>query len=97
MVGDADLAELTPQVAAWHVVEVDHVLRLRRRFAFDDFAQALFFASRVGAVAEAQDHHPALLVEWGGVTVEWWTHAIGGLHRNDFVMAAKTDELYGGR
>jgi len=92
-VTDAEFAELTTRVAAWEVVEVGGVKRLRRGFAFDDFAQALFFATRVGTLAEAQGHHPALLIEWGRVTVEWWTHAIGGLHRNDFVMAAKTDEL----
>lgn len=48
---------------------------------------------RVGALAEAQGHHPALITEWGRVTVCWWTHKIGGLHRNDFIMAARTDTL----
>jgi 4a-hydroxytetrahydrobiopterin dehydratase len=76
------------------LVEGDGVKRLRRSFAFEDFAQALAFATRVGAAAEQEGHHPALLIEWGRVTVDWWTHAIGGLHRNDFVMAAKTDELF---
>jgi len=49
--------------------------------------------NRVGALAEAEGHHPALLTEWGRVTVTWWTHKIRGLHRNDFIMAAKTDGL----
>jgi len=75
------------------IVEVDGVKRLRRSFSFDDFAQALSFGVRVGSVAEEEGHHPALLIEWGRLRAEWWTHAIGGLHRNDFVMAAKTDEL----
>jgi len=92
-VTDADIAELTPHVAAWEIVEVDGVKRLRRSFSFDDFAQALSFGVRVGSVAEEEGHHPALLIEWGRLRAEWWTHAIGGLHRNDFVMAAKTDEL----
>jgi 4a-hydroxytetrahydrobiopterin dehydratase len=48
----------------------------------------------VGEVAEAEDHHPALLTEWGKVTVTWWTHAVKGLHRNDFIAAAKTDQLH---
>ena len=52
------------------------------------------FANAIGGAAEEQGHHPALLVEWGKVTVSWWTHAIGGLHRNDFIMAARTDALY---
>lgn len=47
----------------------------------------------MGEVAEAEGHHPALLTEWGSVKVSWWTHAIAGLHRNDFVMAAKTDAI----
>ena len=68
--------------------------RLRRVFSFDDFAQALEFTNRVGALAEEEGHHPALLTEWGRTTVTWWTHKIRGLHRNDFVMAAKTAVLY---
>ena len=51
------------------------------------------FTNRVGALAEAEDHHPALLTEWGRVTVTWWTHKIRGLHRNDFIMASKTNRL----
>jgi 4a-hydroxytetrahydrobiopterin dehydratase len=62
-------------------------------FRFDDFAQALAFTNAVGELAEAENHHPALLTEWGRVTVTWWTHVSRGLSRNDFVMAAKTDEL----
>ena len=92
-VTDAEIAELRPQIPDWELVEVDGVNRLRRVFAFDDFAQALEFTNAVGAIAEEEGHHPALLTEWGRVTVSWWTHKIRGLHRNDFVMAAKTDEL----
>ena len=93
-VTDDEVTELKPHVPDWELVEVDGVKRLRRRFAFADFAQALAFTDRVGSAAEQEGHHPALLTEWGGVTVEWWTHKIRGLHRNDFVMAAKTDELF---
>jgi 4a-hydroxytetrahydrobiopterin dehydratase len=92
-VTDAEIAELQPHVPAWELVEVDGVKRLRRVFAFDDFAQALAFTNAVGTIAEDEGHHPALLTEWGRVTVSWWTHKIRGLHRNDFIMAAKTDEL----
>jgi 4a-hydroxytetrahydrobiopterin dehydratase len=96
-VTDAEIAELKPLVPTWELVEADGVKRLRRSFEFDDFAEALAFTTRVGALAEEEGHHPALLTEWGRVTVEWWTHKIRGLHRNDFVMAAKTDELSGRR
>jgi 4a-hydroxytetrahydrobiopterin dehydratase len=90
-----EVAELRPQVPEWEVVERDGVPQLERIFRFDDFAQALAFTNRVGALAEEEQHHPALLTEWGRTTVTWWTHKIRGLHRNDFVMAAKTDRLYG--
>jgi 4a-hydroxytetrahydrobiopterin dehydratase len=92
---DAEIAELQPEVPEWEVVDVDGVKRLRRVFRFDDFVQALDFTNEVGVAAESEGHHPALLTEWGRTTVTWWTHKIRGLHRNDFIMAAKTDELYG--
>jgi 4a-hydroxytetrahydrobiopterin dehydratase len=92
-VTDFEIAELQPQIPEWDLIEEDGIKRLRRVFAFGDFAQALAFTDRVGAIAEEEGHHPALLTEWGRTTVTWWTHKIRGLHRNDFVMAAKTDEL----
>ncbi len=88
-----EVAALSPQIPDWELVEVDGVPRLVRAFRFPDFAAALAFTDLVGALAEAEGHHPALLTEWGRTTVSWWTHKIRGLHRNDFVMAAKTDEL----
>lgn len=96
-VTEAEIAELHPQVSEWELVEVDGIKRLRRAFAFADFAEALDFTVRVGRIAEEAGHHPALLTEWGQTTVSWWTHKIRGLHRNDFVMAAKTDRLYASR
>ena len=88
-----EFKELKPQIPEWELVEIDGIKRLRRVFTFDDFASALAFTNRVGEIAEADGHHPALLTEWGRVTVSWWTHKIKGLHRNDFIMAAKTDQL----
>jgi 4a-hydroxytetrahydrobiopterin dehydratase len=92
-VTDDEIAELRPQIPDWSIEEVDGVKRLQRVFRFDDFARALEFTRRVGELAEEEGHHPALLTEWGRTTVTWWTHKIKGLHRNDFVMAAKTDRL----
>ncbi|ARU57513.1 pterin-4-alpha-carbinolamine dehydratase [Oleiphilus messinensis] len=66
---------------------------LSRVFVFKNFAQALQFTNQVGAVAESEGHHPLLITEWGRVTVKWWTHKIGGLHKTDFIMAARTDKL----
>ena len=93
-VTDAEIAEFKPQVPEWKIVEVDGIKRLERVFKFKDFVSALTFTNKVGELAESEGHHPALLTEWGRVTVTWWTHKIRGLHRNDFIMAAKTDELY---
>ena len=90
----AEVAELHPQVPHWEIVELEGIDRLTRAFAFDDFAQALDFTRAVGELAEEEGHHPMLLTEWGRTTVTWWTHKIKGLHRNDFIMAAKTDQLF---
>lgn len=89
----AEMERLLEQVPGWQVRRVDGEERLERVFRFADFASALAFTNRVGAAAEEQDHHPAILTEWGRVTVTWWTHTIKGLHQNDFIMAARTGEL----
>jgi 4a-hydroxytetrahydrobiopterin dehydratase len=68
-------------------------MQLEKRFEFPDFAGALAFTNKVGEIAEEEGHHPKLTTEWGSVVVTWWSHKIGGLHRNDFIMAAKTDKL----
>jgi 4a-hydroxytetrahydrobiopterin dehydratase len=86
-------AELTPLIPDWSKKERNGVPRLVRTFRFADYPATLAFTQRVGELADEQDHHPSLLTEWGKVTVSWWTHAIRGLHRNDFLMAAKTDAL----
>ena len=94
---DAEIAQMHPQVPEWQVIQREGIKRLQRVFGFRNFAQALAFTNRVGEQAEKEGHHPALLTEWGKVTVTWWTHKIGGLHQNDFIMAARTDELFEGR
>ena len=96
-VSDAEIEPFRAQVPEWKVVEREGIKRLERTFKFKDFVQALVFTNKVGNLAEAEEHHPALLTEWGRVTVTWWTHKIKGLHRNDFIMAAKTDELSAGK
>jgi 4a-hydroxytetrahydrobiopterin dehydratase len=77
----------------WTIESVAGVPRLSRVYTFPDFAGALAFAVRVGAAAEAADHHPEIKVEWGKVTVTWWTHSLGGLGPNDFAMAARSDAV----
>jgi 4a-hydroxytetrahydrobiopterin dehydratase len=92
-VTEGEIAELRRGIPDWQLLEHDGIARLERLFPFPSFAEALAFTNLVGALAEEEGHHPALLTEWGRVTVTWWTHKIRGLHRNDFIMAAKTDAL----
>jgi 4a-hydroxytetrahydrobiopterin dehydratase len=92
-VTETDIAELKPQLPQWTLEERESVKRLERAFRFRTFADALRFTNRVGALAEDEGHHPAILTEWGRVTVTLWTHKIRGLHRNDFIMAVKIDSL----
>ena len=93
-VTDAEIAELHPIVADWELIQVDGVNRLRRGFRFRNFQQAMDFSTGIGQIAEEEGHHPKLVTEWGRVTIDWWTHKIRGLHRNDFIMAAKTDRAF---
>lgn len=93
-VTDAEIQQLKPQILEWTLVAREDIPRLERVFRFPNFVEALDFTNRVGALAEEEGHHPAILTEWGRVTVTLWSHKIRGLHRNDFVMAAKVDFLY---
>ena len=89
-----EIEALLPQLDQWHLKDVDGMKRLHKEFKFKNFAQALEFTNRVGAIAEEENHHPLIVTEWGKVTLNWWTHKIKGLHKNDFIMAAKSDEVY---
>lgn len=88
-----EIPQLKAQIPHWQIVQENGESHLQRVFQFPDFKSALDFTVRVGEAAEKQGHHPALLTEYGKTTVSWWTHAISGLHKNDFIMAAKTDEI----
>jgi 4a-hydroxytetrahydrobiopterin dehydratase len=91
---EAEVASYHAQVPDWEIIERDGISQLERVFKLKNFAQGLAFTNQVGELAEEEDHHPAILTEWGRVTVTWWTHAVGGLHKNDFIGAAKTDQLF---
>ncbi|NJN47222.1 MAG: 4a-hydroxytetrahydrobiopterin dehydratase [Candidatus Competibacteraceae bacterium] len=84
---------LLAQTPGWSLTQEG--TRLERRFAFKSFAAALEFVNRVGEIAEQEDHHPDISFGWGYATVVYYTHKIGGLHENDFVMAAKLNTVYG--
>jgi 4a-hydroxytetrahydrobiopterin dehydratase len=92
-VPDRDINRLMAELPGWEVHERKGVPQLEKSYQFKDFSQALAFTNRVGQLANQEDHHPAILTEWGKVTVTWWTHRIKGLSMNDFIMAAKTESL----
>ena len=92
-VSDDELAELIKQIPDWNIEVRDGHMELERVFLFKNFRHALAFTNAVGGIAEEVGHHPDLLTQWGKVTVTWWSHEMNGLHRNDFIMAARTDEL----
>lgn len=96
-VTDDERKQLEPQIPDWEITEVKGVPRLKRTFEFDGWMPAVKFVDAVAELAEQEDHHPRIVLEWGKATVSWWTHAIKGLHRNDFIMAAKTDEAFAKR
>jgi 4a-hydroxytetrahydrobiopterin dehydratase len=89
-----EMKELQPQVPEWQVISEDGIPKLDRLYKFKNFKDAIAFTDEVGAAAEAEGHHPRITTEWGKVGVTWWTHKIKNLHRNDFIMAAKTDVIY---
>ncbi|MCW8797128.1 MAG: 4a-hydroxytetrahydrobiopterin dehydratase [Chlorobium sp.] len=86
--------EKARQLAGWEVTLAEGGNRLVRLFTFEDFVSAMAFSVKVGMIAEKADHHPAVLVEWGKVTVTWWSHSLGGLSEKDFEMAGRTSGLY---
>ena len=91
---DSEIMDLREQIHDWQLKEIDGVLHLEKVFKFKDFVAALAFTNKIGAIAEEENHHPLIVLEWGRVTIQWWTHVVKGLHKNDFIMAAKTDELF---
>lgn len=87
-----EIAELRPLISDWDLILEDKVRKLDKTYLFKGFSNALKFTNRIAGLAEDQGHHPRLVTEWGKVRVTWWTHKIRGLHRNDFIMASKTDK-----
>lgn len=89
-----EITALQAKITDWNLLEYEGIPRLQKLYKFANFQEAIAFTNAVGEAAEKEGHHPALLTEWGKVTVSWWTHDVGGLHQNDFIMAARTDDIY---
>jgi len=88
-----EIAKLLPQVPEWEATEVDGHPSLVKTLKFKDFVGSIDFVNKVKDIAESEGHHPDLHIHWNKVRVENWTHAIGGLHENDFILAAKINAL----
>ena len=86
-----ELQKLREQLPTWQVVNEHHLLKT---FSFPDFRAALAFVNRAGEVAEAEGHHPDILLSWGKAEVKIWTHKIDGLTESDFILAAKIDQAH---
>jgi 4a-hydroxytetrahydrobiopterin dehydratase len=92
-ISQAEIDTFQPQIPDWCQFEHRGEQRIERLYQVKDFKTALAFTNAIGDLAEAEAHHPAIVTEWGKVTVTWWTHTVGGLHLNDLIMAAKTDAI----
>jgi len=90
----SETSELLESLPDWEIFNELGVPMLSRQYRFENFAQALAFANRIAVLAEAEDHHPRIVLEWGSVRVSWWTHTVRGLHFNDFVMAARCEDKF---
>ena len=91
--GRGEIADLLTQVEGWNVEESEGHLRLSKVFKFKGFMPGVELVNRIAPIAEAEKHHPDLLLSYGSLTVWLWTHAAGGLTENDFILAAKIDRL----
>ena len=87
--------ELISAIPEWEMIE--DATRIRRKLTFASFPAAIEFVERVAVIAEEEGHHPDFLISYRGVDVVLYTHVIGGLHENDFIVAAKIDRLVGDR
>jgi 4a-hydroxytetrahydrobiopterin dehydratase len=94
MVTKDELVQLMGELDGWSIQQREGIQQLEKLYKFDNFSNAVAFANKIATVAEAENHHPTIKIEWGKVTLTWWTHKIGGLHQNDFIMAAKSDKAY---
>ena len=92
-VSEDEQTTLLAELDNWRIVDEEGVPQLTKVYKFPDFVNAIAFTNKVSELAETAGHHPAIVTEWGRVTVNWWTHKIKGLHKNDFIMAARADDI----
>ena len=91
-VSDDEANTLLNEIDNWDLI-YEEVKQLKKTFSFSSYKESVDFSNKIAKMADREDHHPTIILEWGKVTVLWWSHKIKGLHKNDFICAAKTDQL----
>ena len=91
-VSDNEASMLIKEIEGWDLIN-DGIKKLKKEFSFSNYSDSVDFSNKVADMADKEDHHPQIILEWGKVTVIWWSHKIKGLHKNDFICAAKTNKI----
>ena len=91
LVSDSEAKILLLELDGWVIENDSGINQLIKTYKFSNYAESLDFSNKVADLAESEDHHPKIVLEYGSVEVSWWSHKIKGLHKNDFICAAKTD------
>ena len=92
LVSDDEVSILINEIEGWDLIN-DGIKKLKKEFSFSNYSDSVDFSNKVADMADKEDHHPQIILEWGKVTVIWWSHKIKGLHKNDFICAAKTNKI----
>ena len=92
IVSDDEASLLIKEIEGWDLIN-DGIKKLKKEFSFSSYSDSVDFSNKVADMADKEDHHPQIILEWGKVTVIWWSHKIKGLHKNDFICAAKTNKI----
>ena len=92
IISDNEASMLIKEIEGWNLIN-DGIKKLKKEFSFSNYSDSVDFSNKVADMAEQEDHHPQIILEWGKVTVIWWSHKIKGLHKNDFICAAKTNNI----
>ena len=93
LVNSDDYPELLEELDDWSIEE-ESINKLVKTYNFANYADSVSFTNKIADLAEAEDHHPKIVLQWGSVELEWWSHKIKGLHLNDFICAAKSDKIF---
>ena len=91
---EADIQLYLAEISGWQVVEASGIETLSCSFRTKKYSLSLAFTNKIAALAESVNHHPVITLEYASVQVVWWSHEMKGLHKNDFIMAAKTSQLF---